>query len=368
MKSVRVLALLALAAGCSGGGDEEPGAEAQGEEGTESNATPDVLRERYTITTSGTNVDGELCINGACIASWTNGSDERTLVLDGWLLPGRNAVTVALAASDNRPPPRSFRASVDRERWYADTARGVLESVLEFHWPIGVVYDLSEERRLRREHLEPRGLEEGVVRALEDGTYPSNETLKARGVAEPESLIGELDARIEEHRASVRAKTVEHELPHAYQLAFEVEVDLGTELWTRAEAVELSDEDREELLSMLAQLHSAVAQRRLKDVVELLTYAAVDTGRAQEQPEDHATRALEFRLKRLFGRKRGYRVSKLKPRELVFEALASRKLVTLTHVDGSPPITVRSREGQAAFQPYFARVDGRWLIARTNEI
>ncbi|MEM6734295.1 MAG: hypothetical protein AAF658_22210, partial [Myxococcota bacterium] len=37
-----------------------------------------VLRERYTVTFEGKNVDGELCINGACIAQWENGSRPKT--------------------------------------------------------------------------------------------------------------------------------------------------------------------------------------------------------------------------------------------------------------------------------------------------
>lgn len=362
---------VALVAGCSGGDDAETeaNAEAEGEaKPPEESQAPEVLRERYTLTFAGRNVDGELCVNGACIAAWENGSDERSVVLDGWLLPGRNAVTVALAATETRPPPRSFGATLERERWYADTARGVMEGVLEFQWPKGEVFDLQEERRLRREHLEPLGLEDGVVRALEDGTFPSEQTLKSRGVAEPAALTTELEKRIADHRASLRDRTVEHDLPHAYQLAFDVEVDVGTELWNSAEAVELSEADREQLLAMVKELRDAMADRRLKEVVGLLSYAAVDTGRAQEQPEDHATRALEFRLKRLFGKKRGFKVSKFKPRDLVFEAIASNKLVTLSRVDGGAPITVRSREGEAKFQPYFARVGGRWLIARTNEI
>lgn len=156
----------------------------------------------------------------------------------------------------------------------------------------------------------------------------------------------------------------EEAYPAALTLAFEVTQAPPSRLWHSAAPIALTPQARDEIRTLVAHLHAALAERNIDRACELLDYRTVDVTQTLYQPAQEARAAQRAVLEALPATDGATALLPLHPDELELHPVADSRVVWVTRPDRAPAIEQHTADGALAMPLYVARIDNAWKIVR----
>ena len=138
----------------------------------------------------------------------------------------------------------------------------------------------------------------------------------------------------------------------------------SSDLWTKAEKVELDDPSKKEIAGIIQALYKASNSGNKKDFLKLNEFKLNDIPKSmyanQKQDKARDQKSIGEFLKLIKGK-----MEKI-PTKLTFVPVANGNIIYVTDAKGDDIIKTKGNQDDGAFKTpvYVAKIDGKWTLVR----
>jgi hypothetical protein len=186
---------------------------------------------------------------------------------------------------------------------------------------------------------------------IQKGQFPDEGTLVVK-YEWPEAFLGD------ENKSETEKKL---NFPVSKIIEFEPEFVPPSELWSKAEAVNLTENDKKEIISLLKDFESSFNSRNYDKIYQISEFRGFDTSRSRYYA---ITKEQMMKDLKSLTPDKSMKIKNVSDGKYKFNKLFNGQIYKIASSTDKSPLVYVSKDGTGDIDIYVSKISGKWVLSR----